>query len=109
MSSALKPPGAIMPDDAFQKPEDPSQYDMNPDYWNGYNSGKPMNTVVNSPAGFPPDYGVYKTTMEKAYYRKASQSGYPNDYNVGYNNCINDIINWLWYNDPGSPHNVVTS
>jgi hypothetical protein len=102
----LQPPGAIMPDEAFTEPT-PEQYDMNQEYWLGYDDGKSMKTVINSPAGFP-DYGAYKTAMEAGYYKPASEKGYPTNYNVGWNNCCNDIINWLWTNDPKSPHNVVS-
>lgn len=98
----LKPPGAIMPDEAFKQPTQ-TELEMNKEYWDGYDDGKDMRTKVNSPAGFPPEYGVYKTTMELKFYRKAADKGYPINENVGYNNCINDIINWLWNNDPTKP------
>lgn len=94
-----------VPDDAFTKPTS-EEMSGNPEYWSGYRMGQTRKTIIPGPAGYD-DYYAYKADWE-LYYKPATDMGYPIQYNVGFNNAICDAGNWLWINDPKSPHNVVS-
>lgn len=99
-------PSVEIPNSVFKVPE-PYEVEMNPEYWRGYDEGKRMKDSMPGPAGTK-DYYAYKAEWEKLY-RPAEQKGFPISLNVGYNNCIADMGNWLWTNDPQSSHKVVAS
>jgi hypothetical protein len=101
-----------IPQRAFSQP---GPNDTDQDYWDGYAKGQANSSIVPSPAGAS-DYEAYKARVVLLFKQQVAQTqpnpslpiptGAPNSYDVGYDNALMDAANWLWINDPASPHNV---
>lgn len=93
-----------IPEEAFNQPT-PEEYDRNPTYYSGYNTGRMASAALPSPEGSV-DYQTYRTWVEPFLLPPASPEGWVNNTATGYNNAMIDGANWLWTNDPKSPHKV---
>jgi hypothetical protein len=104
---SVHPPASIpIPPEAFTKPT-PDELSANQAYWTGYASGASESSILPSPAGSK-NYETYRMWCD-AFLLPPASGGFPNHEAVGYNNAMIDGLNWLWTNDPASPHNVVSA
>jgi hypothetical protein len=89
-----------IPASAFAAPS-PDEKAQNPDYWNGYALGQASAGIMPSPAGAA-DFWAYAALVAATVLKLA---GPTDNFNVGFNAGLLDARNWLWINDPNSPHN----
>lgn len=77
---------------------------QNPDYWSGYSLGVANSVLVPSPANAA-DYYDYRNNRVWPLFKPQTAGFFPIAANVGYDNALMDAANYLWLNDPNSPHN----
>lgn len=92
-----------IPDSAFHQLTAAEQAPDQP-YYRGYLAGRKASAVLPSPAGSR-DYDTYRSWVEP-FLLPPAISGFVKNENVGYNNAMIDGANWLWTNDPQSPHKI---
>ena len=102
-----------VPITAFNQPESQDMFDANPDYWSSY--GNTARSIVAGslkladPA--PPevkDHPTYNALVMQMTV-PAANNGWVNNSAVGYNDAVWSGSNYLYLNDPNSPHNKVKS
>jgi hypothetical protein len=92
-----------IPTTAFAAPS-ADEKARNSDYWNGYALGQASSGIVPGPAGAA-DYDDYRNNRVWPLFKPQAIGFFPLAGNVGYDNALMDAANWLWVNDPASPHN----
>jgi len=92
----------MVPSQAYTSPAELDQIaENNPAWVTGYKQGMSLGSTLPSPK--PTDtWATYWASLYPML--KDATMG---DSNVGYNNAIENAANWIWINDPVSPHNVV--
>jgi hypothetical protein len=83
----------------------PSDQDVqfNSDYWDGYAKGCAV--AIPSPSKAV-DYPSFRKSVD-ILLKSPYLFGWVNSYAVGYNAAIVDRANWVYLNDPVSPHNRI--
>lgn len=86
-------------------PEDENQ---NPEYWDGFDTGKSMRAAVPGPE--PKDtYDSYRQSKIYPLLKPALIHFAVQNEAVGFNEAIIIASNYRWVNEPDSPHNKVYS
>jgi hypothetical protein len=105
-SPAAPSPNFHVPPSAFTPPAQLAiTAQTNPAWVTGYEAGRSLGDSAALPSPQPTDtWATYWASFSSLSILKDPIQG---DSDVGFNNAIENAANWIWLNDPLSPHNMV--